>query len=121
MSLEAFAAAWAAGRALSLDQVISAAREVTGSPVDETESSAGASDGKIVLTRREREVLRLLARGMTDREIADALFISHRTVNAHVASILGKLGVSTRREAATLSRDVSTRHASPETASPDAH
>jgi DNA-binding CsgD family transcriptional regulator len=41
---------------------------------------------------------------MTDREIADALFISHRTVNAHVASILAKLNVSSRREAAAVSR-----------------
>jgi DNA-binding NarL/FixJ family response regulator len=53
---------------------------------------------------------------MTDREIADALFLSHRTVNAHVASILAKLGVSSRREAAALSREPGLLPASPETA-----
>jgi DNA-binding CsgD family transcriptional regulator len=47
-------------------------------------------------------VLRLLAAGRTDREIADALFVSRRTVNSHVANILGKLGVRSRREAAAL-------------------
>jgi DNA-binding NarL/FixJ family response regulator len=53
---------------------------------------------------------------MTDREIADALFLSHRTVNAHVASILAKLGVSSRREAAALSREPGMLPTSPETA-----
>ena len=52
------------------------------------------------LSRREREVLRLLAIRYTDREIADALFISYRTATTHVANILNKLGVSSRRDAA---------------------
>jgi DNA-binding CsgD family transcriptional regulator len=60
--------------------------------------------------------LRLLALGHPDREIADALFISHRTVNTHVASILAKLGVSSRREAAALSREPGIVPTSSETA-----
>jgi DNA-binding CsgD family transcriptional regulator len=52
------------------------------------------------LTPREVEVLHLLAQHLTDREIADQLFIGHRTVNAHVSSILAKLEVDSRREAA---------------------
>ena len=52
------------------------------------------------LTTREVEVLRLLRRGLTDAEIADAMFVSARTVNHHVSAILSKLQVRTRQEAA---------------------
>jgi len=52
------------------------------------------------LSSREREVLRLLAEGMTDKEIAAALTISARTVETHVSSLLHKLGVRNRVEAA---------------------
>ena len=53
------------------------------------------------LTQREVEVLRLIAVGKTDREIADELVISSRTVNNHVRSILNKTAVANRTEAAT--------------------
>jgi DNA-binding NarL/FixJ family response regulator len=52
------------------------------------------------LTTREIEVLRLLADGLTNREIAGRLFISQKTVAAHMAHIYGKLGVHSRVEAA---------------------
>ena len=52
-----------------------------------------------MLTPRERQVLRLVAQGRTNREIADALFVSHRTASTHVANILGKLDVASRTEA----------------------
>jgi HD-GYP domain-containing protein (c-di-GMP phosphodiesterase class II) len=52
------------------------------------------------LTERELEVLRLLARGLVDKEIAQTLGISHRTVHHHNQSIFGKIGVSTRGAAA---------------------
>jgi DNA-binding NarL/FixJ family response regulator len=52
------------------------------------------------LTTREEEVLRLLAAGLTDREIASSLTISGRTVEAHVSSVLHKLGARNRAEAA---------------------
>jgi ATP/maltotriose-dependent transcriptional regulator MalT len=51
------------------------------------------------LTAREHEVLALLADGLPNREIAHALAISEHTVKFHLASIFGKLGVSTRTEA----------------------
>jgi NarL family two-component system response regulator YdfI len=51
------------------------------------------------LTRREREVLQMLAAGLGNKEIAARLAISDHTVKFHVASILGKLGASTRTEA----------------------
>jgi DNA-binding NarL/FixJ family response regulator len=52
------------------------------------------------LTRRECDVLRLLAEGKSDREIAETLFVSRHTAANHVASILGKLGVPSRAAAA---------------------
>jgi DNA-binding CsgD family transcriptional regulator len=60
---------------------------------------AAAADG---LTARERDVLRLLAEGRTNAEIADALFIGRGTVRTHVSAILGKLNARSRTEAANL-------------------
>jgi two-component system nitrate/nitrite response regulator NarL len=51
------------------------------------------------LTAREQEVLHLLAEGLTDREIAEALTVSPRTVETHVSSVLHKLGARNRAEA----------------------
>jgi ATP/maltotriose-dependent transcriptional regulator MalT len=58
------------------------------------------------LTDREREVLRLVAGGWSNQQIADALFISPKTASVHVSNILGKLGVHTRVEAAALAHRV---------------
>jgi NarL family two-component system response regulator LiaR len=54
------------------------------------------------LTERERDVLRLMARGLTNPEMARQLHVSRFTIKNHVSSILSKLGVSSRTEAATL-------------------
>ena len=54
------------------------------------------------LTVREGEVLRLLAQGLSDRDIAAALFISPRTASAHVSHLLAKLGVDSRSAAAAF-------------------
>ena len=54
------------------------------------------------LSRREVEVLRLVAVGRTDREIADDLIISIRTVSIHVENIPNKTGANNRAEAATM-------------------
>ncbi|WP_371674387.1 AAA family ATPase [Streptomyces sp. NBC_00289] len=54
------------------------------------------------LTSRERDVLRLVAAGRTNRQIAEELFISPKTASVHVSNILGKLGVSGRGEAAAV-------------------
>ena len=57
------------------------------------------------LTRREQEVLALLADGRTNDDIAAALVISSKTVDHHVSAVLGKLGVPNRREAAAAARE----------------
>ncbi|HEY7430377.1 MAG TPA: response regulator transcription factor, partial [Streptosporangiaceae bacterium] len=61
---------------------------------------AGADDDELRLTERELEVLRLVAEGRSNREIAGELFISPKTASVHVSNILSKLGVSNRGEAA---------------------
>jgi two-component system response regulator DevR len=54
------------------------------------------------LTEREREVLTLVARGFTNKQIADTLFVSEKTARNHVSHILDKLGLSRRSEAAAF-------------------
>ena len=61
---------------------------------------AGGGDGELGLTDRELEVLRLVAAGRSNREIAAELFISPKTASVHVSNILGKLNVASRGEAA---------------------
>ena len=72
--------------------------ELAGDPVAETE----AEDNPYGLSPRELDVLRLLVDGRTDREIAEALFISPRTAMSHVANIRNKLGVDSRTAAAGI-------------------
>ena len=57
------------------------------------------ANGHVSLTAREREVLRMIAQGMTDAEAAEHLFISPRTVSQHMRSVYNKLGVSSRAAA----------------------
>jgi non-specific serine/threonine protein kinase len=97
-----FAAAWAAGRALPLEQAVAEALAVADDVARSAPRVAGDASG---LTPREGQILKLLTEGRTDQEIADALFISRRTANTHVASILAKLGARSRREAAALATE----------------
>jgi DNA-binding NarL/FixJ family response regulator len=64
------------------------------------ETSSQADMLAVPLSQREREVVQLLAEGLTNREIADTLTVSVGTVKAHVEHILTKLGVSDRTQAA---------------------
>ncbi|GIH89886.1 AAA family ATPase [Planobispora siamensis] len=57
-----------------------------------------------LLTSREQEVLALVAEGLANREIGERLFIAQKTVSVHVSNILGKLGVSSRTQAAAVAR-----------------
>lgn len=70
-------------------------------------TASGAATG--VLTRREREIAELVASGLSNREIATRLFISKRTVDAHVEHIFGKLEISSRVQLTVLLQDQSPR------------
>lgn len=97
-----FAAAFAEGQALSLDQATAetTASLITATAAPELGSEADIAAERYGLTQREREVLRLIAAGKSDREIAAELAISHYTVMKHVANFFGKLGVNSRTAAA---------------------
>jgi non-specific serine/threonine protein kinase len=89
----AFAAAWTAGRALPWDEAVA---EALDHPADAPITDVKTLEPSAGLTQREMEVLQLLVAGYSDRQIGEALFISWRTAQGHVAHVCGKLGVSTR-------------------------
>ena len=73
-----------------------------GLPASGPDSGAAPAAAALGLTPREREVLGLVAEGLTNRRIAETLFISESTAGVHVSNILGKLGAASRTEAATI-------------------
>lgn len=119
-----FTAAYAHGAALGLDAVVREAvyeigeaagprgGEVSapGDPVAAVGGS-GVGGGAVpgLLTRREREIAELVASGLSNREIANRLFISKRTVDAHVEHIFGKLEISSRVQLTVLLQDQAPR------------
>ena len=98
---EAFTAAWAAGAALPPEVIMAEAMsdESVTAPADDAPSARDPVAGG--LTAREREVLALVAAGYTNKQIAEALFISASTVKYHVAVLLTKLDAATRAQLVT--------------------
>ncbi|MEY2568885.1 MAG: hypothetical protein QOE35_3414 [Actinomycetota bacterium] len=91
---DAFDAAWAEGAALSLDEAVAYAQRGRG---ERKRPSAGWAS----LTPAELDVVRLVADGLPNKEIAARLFISPRTVQAHLTHVYAKVGVSSRVQLAT--------------------
>jgi predicted ATPase/DNA-binding CsgD family transcriptional regulator len=90
----AWTAAWTEGRAMSLEQAVSYALE------QEPASDPAAPEPHLAgLSAREVDVLRLVATGLTNAEVADRLFLSSRTVDWHMGSIYRKLEIHSRAEA----------------------
>jgi DNA-binding CsgD family transcriptional regulator len=101
------AIARAAGARLLADRIESLARrrrisvELAPAAAEPEPATSRAPADPFGLTNREREILRLLAEGYSNRRIAESLFITESTAGVHVSNILGKLGVTSRTEAAT--------------------
>jgi DNA-binding CsgD family transcriptional regulator len=98
----AFDAAWEAGHALPLSEAIAEALAIRRDEGGEKPAAQPAALNPFGLTPRELDVLRLLPRGMTNKEIGEILFITEPTARTHVGNILSKLGVNSRTEAAAL-------------------
>ena len=96
---EAFSTAWSEGRQMTPEEAIEYALE---EPPEDTEPSETYPAG---LSTREVEVLKLVANGMTNAQIAQELYISPRTVNAHLGSVYHKIGTNTRAEAARFASE----------------
>jgi len=103
-----FAAAEAVGRKLSAEQVVTEAMEWTKRPVSLVKTSVSIPSARTAhtedlgLTRREMEVLRLIAAGRSNQEIAEDLSISILTVKTHVSRILSKLDLTSRSSVVTF-------------------
>jgi predicted ATPase/DNA-binding CsgD family transcriptional regulator len=100
LDAETFAERWATGQMMSWEEAVALAIE---SPTVDRKTMEAPGDAAEThgLTGREMEVLRLLAVGHSDRQIAEELYISRRTAQGHVANIFNKLGVNSRTAAAT--------------------
>jgi predicted ATPase/DNA-binding CsgD family transcriptional regulator len=95
--------AWAEGKVMSADQAIEYAFSEELAPAPEERPSAGERTDEPLtnpLTRRELEVAGLVARGLSNRQIASELHLSQRTVENHIAKILRKLALASRAQIA---------------------
>ncbi len=92
-----FAADTNAGKQLSRDEAI---RLALGNSVPPAPAAEGRVGALSILGKREADVARLVAEGLTNKQIGTRLFISERTVDTHVRSILNKLGVNSRSQIA---------------------
>jgi DNA-binding CsgD family transcriptional regulator len=98
----AWGVAWSEGRVMTLEQAVDYALEQQEAPNEAEEAPSAYPSG---LSAREVEVLKLVAQGMTNPRIAEELFISPRTVDAHMRSIYHKTGSSTRVEASRFASE----------------
>lgn len=98
MSSESFETALAQGRVLTLEQAIEYALEPPREPAPPQPISIQPAESFGGLTARERQVAAHIAHGESNREIAEVLVVTERTVESHVTNILNKLGFTTRAQ-----------------------
>lgn len=90
----AFEAAWSEGKAMTQEEAVEYGLEVAGPDVPETSVPEG--EATRTLSRREQEVATLVAQELTNRQIAQELSVSERTVETHVRNVFKKLGLKSR-------------------------
>jgi ATP/maltotriose-dependent transcriptional regulator MalT len=99
LGAEAVMLAWDAGRALTFDEAIKVGLATAqAEAARSTRSSSGTERPFGVLSPREQQVAMLLARGLSNRQIAQRLVVTERTVGAHIEHILDKLGFASRHQ-----------------------
>jgi ATP/maltotriose-dependent transcriptional regulator MalT len=102
-------AVWAEGQAMTIDQAIDYVFWGAGASLFESGRASSNTDyltGATALSEREVEVLRLVARGLSNRAIARELVISLGTVKTHVHNVCSKLGVDSRTQAIAQAREL---------------
>jgi non-specific serine/threonine protein kinase len=98
---DAFRSAWEAGRAMSDEQALELALAATQTPLEQPDQRREDSRQRSAeLSPREQQVAALLAEGLTNRQIAERLVVTERTVGAHIEHILDKLGFASRHQVA---------------------
>ena len=102
MGENALDAAWAEGTTLSTEEAIAYAQRGRG-------ERKRASSGWASLTRAERDVVKLVSEGLGNKDVAARLFVSPRTVQAHLTHVYSKLGLTSRVQLA----QEAARHGSP--------
>jgi DNA-binding NarL/FixJ family response regulator len=91
------------GRAMELEEAVEYAlskEEETDPLTSPAPEEPSAGQAPVALTRREQEVAAMVAQGMSNRQIAQELFLSERTIENHVSKILRKLDLASRTEIA---------------------
>jgi non-specific serine/threonine protein kinase len=101
---EAFTTAWAKGQLMTADQLVETALGSRRHLGDEPSFVPERRGTDRLLSRREREVLQLVADGATNKQIATTLVVAEATARYHVASLLNKLGATNRTQAVTLAQ-----------------
>jgi non-specific serine/threonine protein kinase len=106
VSQDTFCLNWQAGRAMCLDQALELALAVAHGPPAQVDGPSDESRKRTTqLSPREEQVAALLADGLTNRQIAEQLVVTERTVAAHIEHILDKLGFASRHQVATWADD----------------
>jgi predicted ATPase/DNA-binding CsgD family transcriptional regulator len=101
--------AWQAGQSMPVERVIEEATgilEASSSQLAKDQRLTESEEVSLALTERERQVIELVAEGLTNQEIGERLFITERTVRFHITSIFNKLGASNRAQAVAIANQL---------------
>jgi DNA-binding NarL/FixJ family response regulator len=109
LEADRLAAAWTVGGTLSLEAALQEALVLAALPEPRSDRRQVSARQPGALSEREREVARLVAQGLRNREIADALVITEKTAANHVQRVLDKLGLKSRSQVAAQAETLGLR------------